>query len=117
MCSRPSPVTPPRDGPAQGTHTADAAGSALVIGKIHVQALVKLASAAGVVAVGPIEFAQTGSPAGDPDDEVGKQPDGKMDHVLEEFLKKEVPYSKAPPLRGSNFAALRRPGPARRQDP
>src|SRR5918996_3483570 len=49
-------------------------GAGLVVGQIAVQALPKLAGAKGVVAVGPIDFEQTGQPLGSPDPEGGKRP-------------------------------------------
>ena len=83
-------------------------GAGLVVGQIAVQALPKLAGAKGVVSVGPIEFQQTGQPLGDPDPDVGKQPTAETtSRALRDLFKKEVPYSAAPPLAGSNFEELK----------
>jgi hypothetical protein len=83
---------------------ASSGGAALVLGKIGVQALPKLAGARGVVAVNPIAFEQTGRPLGQPDPDVGKLPDAATKNkALRELFKKEVPYSKAPTPRGSRF--------------
>lgn len=82
--------------------------AALVLGTINVQALTKLAGARGVVAVNPIDFAQTGQPLGDPDPQVAQRPTkAQTDQALAKLFKKEVPYSKAPPLKGSNFQELK----------
>ena len=89
-------------------HVASSDGAALVVGKIHVQALPKLAGARGVVAVNPIEFKQTGKPLGSPDPEVGKRPTAEaLNKALRGLYEDEVPYSEAPPLAGSNFEALK----------
>jgi hypothetical protein len=45
-------------------------GAGLLVGRIGVQQLPKLASAKDVVSVGPIEFEQTGEPLGVPDPEL-----------------------------------------------
>jgi hypothetical protein len=83
-------------------------GAGLVLGTIGVQALPKLAGAAGVVGVGPIEFEQSGRPLGIPDPEVGKKPTGTvLDQALRGLYRNEVPYSSAPPLQGSNFEELK----------
>ena len=87
---------------------AHADGAGMVVGRIGVQELPKLASARGVVSVGPIEFAQTGSPAGDPDPDLGKRPTAAENATaLANLRQKEVPYAKAPPPAGSNFEALK----------
>jgi subtilase family protein len=89
-------------------HVADSNGAGIVVGKIAVQALPKLASAKGVVAVGPVELKQTGQPLGIGDPDLGaraKKNDNKK--MFKELLGKEVPYSKAPAPKGSNFEALK----------
>ena len=87
-------------------NVAESDGVALVVGKITVQALPKLAGADGVVAVNPIDFKQTGRPLGDP--EPRKTPSkAVLSKALKGLYDKEVPYSKAPPLAGSNFEALK----------
>ncbi|MFW6203538.1 MAG: S8 family serine peptidase [Actinomycetota bacterium] len=80
----------------------------LVIGSIGVQELPKLASARDVVAVGPIDFEQTGQPPGIPDPEVGQRPDAATKNkILRQLYQQEVPYEDAPPLAGSNFEELK----------
>ena len=87
---------------------ASSAGAALVVGKIGVQALPKLASARGVVAVSPIELKQTGQPLGGRDPEVGKNLDAKAKNkALHKLYDREVPFAKAPAPKGSNFEALK----------
>ena len=88
---------------------AESGGVALVVGEISVQALPKLAGKKGVVSVGPIELEQTGQPLGSPDPELKKPFDKqKVNEALEGLYKREVPYSKAPPLKGSNFEELKK---------
>jgi len=90
---------------------ASAQDKALVVGAIAVQALPKLATAAGVVSVGPIDFKQTGQPLGDRDPEVDKTPTSEATNkALRDLYRKEVPHSAAPPLKGSNFEALKELG-------
>ncbi len=89
-------------------NVAGAGGAAMVLGRIGVQALPKLAGAAGVVAVGPIEFEQSGQPLGIPDPEVGRKPTANsVDRALRGLYRNEVPYSEAPPPAGSNFEELK----------
>ena len=52
--------------------TAPNRKASLVVGKIHVQQLAKLASAKGVVSVQPVELKKTGSPLGSPDPDVDR---------------------------------------------
>jgi Subtilase family len=87
----------------QDAKVADADGVALLVGKIGVQSLSKLAGAEGIVAVGPIELKQTGEPLGSPEPVAnpGKSPGPKT------FPGKEVPYSQAPTPKGSNFETLK----------
>jgi hypothetical protein len=78
----------------------------LIVGTIAVQALPKLATAKGVVSVGPIDFSQTGRPLGSKEPLYRPSQD-KLDSALQGLYSKEVPYLKAPPLKGSNFEALK----------
>jgi hypothetical protein len=83
-------------------------GAGLLVGKIAVQELPKLAGAKDVVSVGPIDFEQTGQPDGTPDPELGNPPDtATKNKILRDFYDKEVPYDEAPPLAGSNFEELK----------
>ena len=82
---------------------------ALVVGKISVQQLPKLAGKKGVVGVGPIELKQTGQPLGSPDPELRQPFDKqKVNEALKGLYKREVPYSKAPAPKGSNFEDLKK---------
>ncbi len=88
---------------------AASGGAALVVGETTVQALPKLAGARGVVSVGPIDFEQTGAPLGSPEPELAKPFDKqKVNAVLKGLYKREVPFSKAPKLKGSNFEQLKK---------
>ena len=88
---------------------AESGGVALVVGEISVQALPKLAGKKGVVSVGPIELEQTGQPLGSPDPELRRPFDKeKVNEALKGLYKREVPYSKAPALKGSNFEDLKK---------
>lgn len=87
-------------------NVAGSDGVALVVGKIRVQALPKLAGAKGVIAVNPVEFKQTGQPLGDL--EPRRAPTkAQVDKALAKLFKDEVPYAEAPPLKGSNFEELK----------
>ena len=82
---------------------------ALVVGEISVQALPKLAGTKGVVGVGPIELKQSGQPLGSPEPELVKPFDKqKVNEALKGLYKREVPYSKAPAPKGSNFEDLKK---------
>ncbi|HEV8249267.1 MAG TPA: S8 family serine peptidase [Gaiellaceae bacterium] len=84
---------------------ADSDGAGIVVGKIGVQALPKLAGAKGVVAVGPVELKQTGQPLGIGDPDLGLR--ATRSKALRDLYRKEVPYSSAPAPHGSNFDALK----------
>ncbi|MET0145219.1 MAG: S8 family serine peptidase [Ilumatobacteraceae bacterium] len=89
-------------------HVTFSDGAGLVVGTIGAQSLPKLAGAVGVVAVGPIDFAQTGEPIGDPDPQVAARPvAGPNSNALGALFRKEVPHSAAPAPRGSRFEQLR----------
>lgn len=89
-------------------HVADAGKVAILVGKIRTQALPKLAGARNVVSVGPIDFAKTGRPLGVPDPDLDTRPStAVLNKILKGLYKKEIPYSKAPPLAESNFEELK----------
>ena len=88
---------------------AESGDVALVIGQISVQELPKLAGKKGVVGVGPIELEQTGEPLGTPDPQLVKPFDKqKVNEALQGLYRREVPYDKAPELKGSNFEDLKK---------
>jgi hypothetical protein len=90
------------------THVAESNGAGIVVGKIGVQTLPKLASAKGVVAVGPVELKQTGQPLGIGDPDLGARANrGDSKKIFRQLLAKEVPYSQAPAPKGSRFDALK----------
>jgi len=87
--------------------TAPNRKASLVVGKIHVQQLAKLASAKGVVAVQPVELKKTGSPLGSPDPDVDRNiTNAALKGAFKALLGNEVPYSAAPPLKQSNLEEL-----------
>lgn len=87
---------------------ASSGGAGMVVGRIRVQELPKLAGAKGVVAVGPIDFKKTGQPLGSPDDDVHQRPTASQAKAaMATLADKEVPYSKAPAPAGSNFEELK----------
>jgi subtilisin family serine protease len=95
----------------QGENVARRSRSALVLGRIGVQALPKLAGVKGVVKIDLVQFKRTGKPLGDPDPLVNRRPSTKRLRAAQEKLEQdEVPYSEAPRLKGSNFEELKRLG-------
>jgi hypothetical protein len=101
--------------PVKALLTGDAAatrkGRSLVIGRIGVQALPKLAGQPGVVSVTLVQFKKTGQPLGDPDPGLNRRPSkAKLATLRQENASHEVPYRKAPAPKGSNFEQLKRLG-------
>jgi len=89
-------------------YVADGGDAAIVVGRTRAYNLVKLASVAGVISVGPIDLKQSGKPLGVPDPEVAARPSTDvLNKALKGLYAKEVPYSAAPPLAGSNFEELK----------
>jgi hypothetical protein len=102
-----APVKALLDGDAAATRK----GRSLVIGRIGVQALPKLAGQQGVVSVSLVQFKKTGQPLGDPDPLLNRHPSkAKLAAVREGNASREVPYRKAPAPKGSNFEQLKRLG-------
>jgi Subtilase family len=84
--------------------------ASLVVGRIKVQQLPKLASLGSVVSVNLVQLKQTGQPLGSPDPQVGHAAPSQKE-LQAAFAKLEataVPYGDAPPLKGSNFEALKK---------
>ncbi|HEY7379893.1 MAG TPA: S8 family serine peptidase [Gaiella sp.] len=91
--------------------SAQANGDAIVVGQTTVQQLQKLASIRTVVSVGLIEFKKTGEPLGVPDPLLHQPASkAKLNDALKGLYKREVPYSRAPKLKGSNFEKLKKLG-------
>ena len=91
--------------------TARRSGNALIVGRIATQTVTKLASLKGVLSVGLVQLSQTGRPLGDPDPLVSRRPSQAAAVAkMQELAGHEVPYSKAPKLKGSNFEQLKRLG-------
>ncbi|HSL32745.1 MAG TPA: S8 family serine peptidase [Candidatus Limnocylindrales bacterium] len=81
--------------------------ASIVVGKVRLQQLTKLASTKGVVAVSPVELKKTGSPLGSPDPDVTRNvTNAALQGVFKQLLGNEVPYSAAPPLKESNLEEL-----------
>jgi hypothetical protein len=80
----------------------------LVVGSIRVQQLTKLAGASSVLSVRLVELKQTARPPGIPDPGLNKLPSlSSLQAFMNNLRNKEVPYSQAPPLKGSNFEQLK----------
>src|SRR5262245_60370014 len=100
--------TKPAEALLDNARVADSGGAALVVGKIAIQALPKLAGARGVVSVSPIDFRQTGRPLGTPDPDLTKIPTkAALEAAISAQQAKEVPYPQAPQPKGSNFDELK----------
>src|SRR3954468_3488268 len=90
-----------------GDHTATTRRTSLVVGRVPVQTATKVASIDGVVSVALVRFAKTGEPAGSPEDH--HRPSwGDLRRHRQQEEKTDVPYSKAPPLKGSNFDKVKK---------
>src|SRR4051794_36670777 len=90
-----------------GDHTATARKTSLVVGRVPVQTATKVAALDGVVSVGLVRFAKTGEPAGSPEDHHRPSwSDLRKRHQDDE--KTDVPYKKAPALKGSNFEKMKK---------
>src|SRR4051812_35878132 len=90
-----------------GDHTATTQRTSLVAGRIPVQTATKVASIDGVVSIGLVRFAQTGEPSDRPDNGHRWSRDSARRHHQEQE-KTDVPYDKAPPLKGSNFEKMKK---------
>ena len=102
-----APVKALLDGDAAATRK----GRSLVIGRISVQALPKLAGQQGVVSVSLVQFKKTGQPLGDPDPLLNRRPSkAKLAALRRENASTDVPYGDAPAPKGSNFEQLKRLG-------
>ncbi len=86
--------------------------AALVVGRIKVQQLPKLAGQKNVVKVNLVQLTQTGQPLGNPDPDIGrKAPSAAARRLaLSRIRATDVPFPEAPPLKGSNFDALKKLG-------
>ncbi len=98
---------PEAKGLVTNAHVASRKGMALMIGTLNATKLAKMATLKGVVGVNSVQFKQSGSPTGD-DPEIGKQHTAKTRNAaLAAIQAKSVPYSKAPPLKTSNFEQVK----------
>jgi hypothetical protein len=89
-------------------YVADGGDAAIVLGRTRAYNLVKLASVAGVISVGPIDLKQSGKPLGIPDPEVAARPSlSSLQSFFNTLRLQEVPYADAPAPLGSNFEDLK----------
>ena len=95
-----------------GAHVARSPGgkASLIVGRIKVQQLPKLAGQKNVLSVNLVQLKQTGTPLGNPDPDIGKaKPSTKaLRAALAKLTATDVPYADAPPIKGSNFEALKK---------
>ena len=93
-------------------HVAQTKGRATIaVGSIRVQQVTKLADLKGVLAVHLVQLRQTGKPLGVPEPDLNKMPStASLQSFMNALRQKEVPYSDAPPPKGSNFEQLKQLG-------
>ncbi len=92
----------------QDAHIAPEGSGSLIVGRIPVQNLLKLASLTSVMGVGPVDFSKTGSPLGVPDPELNKPMNvAALRDAMSKMKATDVPYSKAPKLKGSQFDEMK----------
>src|SRR4051812_8022949 len=89
-----------------GDHTATTRRTSLVVGRVAVQAATKVAAAEGVVSVALVQHKKSGSPAERPEDH-HRPSRGELRGRRDDQKNTDVPYSQAPPLKGSNFEKLK----------
>ena len=93
----------------RGEKVARVRGRTILVGTVRTTQLAKLAGLKGVRMVGPIQLGLTQRPPGIPEPGLMQQPTrAKQMAALEAMSAGEVPYSAAPPLKGSNFEALKK---------
>jgi hypothetical protein len=90
-----------------GDHTATSRRTALVVGRVPVQVATKVASLSNVVSVGLVQKKRTGQPDDRPEDRHHPSR-AELRKRNEQQKRNDVPYSKAPPLKGSNFDKLKK---------
>jgi hypothetical protein len=88
----------------KGERAVTMRGRTLVVGNIRTAQLAKLAGLKGVRMVGPVELRLTARPPAVPD---ARPTHNHMQDTINALRASEVPYSAAPPLKGSNFEALK----------
>jgi hypothetical protein len=93
----------------QAERVATLRGRTFLVGIVQTSELAKLAGLKGVRMVGPIQLGLTARPPGIPASQVTRRPTrAKQLAALKQMSTTDVPYSEAPPLKGSNFEALKR---------
>src|SRR3954447_6920292 len=95
-----------------GDHTATTRGTSLVVGRVPVQTATKVAAVEDVLSVNLVQFKFTGQPAEYPADGHRRgwsRHDAHRHHEDEQHEDPtDVPYGKAPPLKGSNFEKMKK---------
>jgi Subtilase family len=93
----------------QRERVATLRGRSILVGSVPTAQLAKLAGLKGIRMVGPVRLGLTHRPPGIPESRLLKKPTrAKQLSALKTMSNGEVPYSEAPPLKGSNFEALRK---------
>jgi hypothetical protein len=93
----------------QGERVVTLRGRSFLVGSVPTAQLAKLAGLKGVRLVGPVQLGLTHRPPGIPASRVVKHPTrAKQLSALASVQATEVPYPAAPPLKGSNFEALKK---------
>jgi hypothetical protein len=93
----------------QGERVATLRGRTILVGTVPTGQLAKLAGLRGVRMVGPVQLGLTQRPPGIPEPRLMRHPTrAKQLSALEAMSAADVPYSAAPPLKGSNFEALKK---------
>src|SRR3954453_22711752 len=89
-----------------GQHTARGNKTSLIVGRVPVQVAPKVASLGNVVSVTLVQRKQTGQPADRPEDH--HRPSlGELRRKHHQQEETDVPYDRAPKLKGSNFEKLK----------
>jgi subtilisin family serine protease len=93
----------------QRERVATLRGRSILVGSVPTPQLAKLAGMTGIRMVGPVRLGLTHRPPGIPESRLLKKPTrAKQLSALKMMSNGEVPYSEAPPLKGSNFEALKK---------
>jgi hypothetical protein len=90
----------------EDAHAASRNGHSIVIGRIAIQKLLKLASFDGVQSVGAVSYKATNTPNEDP--LVPRVDRAAMQEGAKKlYFRRAIPYDKAPPLAGSHLDELK----------
>ena len=93
----------------EDSRVATLRGRSILVGSVSTAQLAKLAGLKGVRMVGPAELGLTHRPPGIPEPGLMKKPTrAERMTALKSLQAGEVPHAEAPPLKGSNFEALKK---------